>query len=132
MIKLAIATVLLAHGVGHVLFLAPTLKLADWAAQTGWSWALAPLVGDGVARLMGSALWAVAIMLFVAAAGGYLVDSSWWRVVAIGGAVASGIGIIVMWSGIATTNAVLTLAVDVIVVALLLWTRASAATAAGA
>ena len=61
MVNLAVATVLFAHGVGHVLFLAPTLRLADWAGQTGYSWALAPVWATAwraaSAPLCGPARW---------------------------------------------------------------------------
>jgi hypothetical protein len=120
MVNLAIAIVLFAHGIGHVLFLAPTLRIADWAGQTGYSWALAPILGDGLARGIGTALWAGALALFVAAAGGYLVDATWWRTVALVASVVSAAGIVVMWNGIATSSAVFALVVDVIVIAALI------------
>ena len=130
MLHLAIATVLLAHGLGHILFLAPTLRLADWAGQSGHSWALAPVIGDGLARGVGAAFWATALVLFVATAGGYLVDADWWRPVAIVAAVVSAVGIALMWNGIATSNAVFALVVDVIVLGAVLWSRSPAASGA--
>jgi hypothetical protein len=122
-LKLLIATIVLAHGVGHLLFLAPTLRIAAWAGQSGHSWALAPLIGDGLARATGGLIWVSAIGLFVAAVGGFVLDAEWWRPVAMGAAVVSVIGIVVMWDGIAPSSAVFALVVDLVVLVALTWAR---------
>lgn len=116
MIKLILALVVLAHGVGHLLFLAPTTRLADWAGQTGHSWLLSGSVGDMPTRIVGSVLWTAAISLFVAGVGGMTTSQEWWRTVTVVGAVVSAAGIVVMWDGIATSNAVMAIVFDALVV----------------
>ena len=127
MLKLTIATIVLAHGIGHVLFFAPTLRIASWAGQSGHSWALSPLLGDGLSRLAGAAIWVVAVGLFVAAVGGLVVDAGWWRAAAVAGAIVSIAGIVLMWDGIAPSNALLALGFDAIVLVALLWAHWPAA-----
>ena len=122
MLKLLIATVVLFHGVGHILFLAPTIRLASWG-QTGHSWVMTPVLGDGIARILGAGLWTAAIVLFVAAFGGLVMSAEWWRAVAIGGALVSLGGIVLMWDGIAPSNAFFALAFDLVVLVALLWAR---------
>jgi len=118
-LKMLIATVFFAHGVGHILFLAPALRLATWADQTGHSWAITPLFGDGLTRLLGGLIWGSATVLFIGAAAGLVAGGDWWRVAAVAGAVISTVGILVMWDGIATSNAVMALIVDLLVLAAL-------------
>jgi len=120
MIKLLLATLFFAHGVGHILFLAPTLRLAAWADQTGHSWALAPLLGDNLTRVLGGVVWGAALVLFVAAAAGLLIGGDWWRSAAIVGAIVSAIGIVAMWGGIATSSAIMALGFDLLVLFALL------------
>ena len=115
MLKLALALLVLAHGVGHVLFLAPTMRLAEWADQSGHSWLLTPSLGDSVARVLGASAWVTVIGLFTAAVIGFFVGSDWWRSAAIVGAVLSIVAILVFWDGIATSSALFALAFDVIV-----------------
>jgi hypothetical protein len=118
-IKLVICGALLAHGIGHVLFLAPTIRLAAWADQTGHSWLAEPLIGDGAARLLGAAAWALAMVLFVVAALGAYLDTDWWQPAAAIGAVVSLIAIATFWTGIYTASALFALSFDVIVLIVL-------------
>ena len=55
--RIALAVVL-----GDILFLVPSLGIAEWGQSTR-SWLLTNLVGDGVARAVGSLLWLVAILV---------------------------------------------------------------------
>jgi hypothetical protein len=120
MVKLLLATLFFAHGVGHVLFLGPALRLTAWADQTGQSWVLTPLVGDGAARILASVVWGAALLLFVGAAAGLVLGSDWWRAAAIAGAVVSAVGIVAMWGGVAPSSAIMALAFDVLVLLALL------------
>jgi len=117
---IVLAVVLLFHGLGHVLFLGPALRLVDWAGQTGQSWLLTATLGDGPSRAVASVVWTASIALFVAGAGGLLAGQAWWRGLTIAGAVLSLVGIAVFWDGIATTNAVFALVVDALVLGALL------------
>jgi len=119
MLKLVIAIVVLAHGVGHVLFLAPAIRLATWADQTGHSWLITPLLGDGLTRALAALVWTATIALFVAAVAGFYLGSDWWRQAALLGAVVSASGIVVMWDGLPTSSAAAALIFDLIVIAAL-------------
>jgi hypothetical protein len=121
MLYSALAIVVLAHGVGHVLFLAPTIRLANWAGQTGHSWLLTPTGGESVTQVVGGIIWVVTMILFVAGVIGFLTGHDWWRAAIVAGAVVSIVGIVVMWDGIATTNAVFALVFDVLILGSILW-----------
>ena len=121
-VRWIIALVLFAHGVGHVLFLpalAPVLRLD----ASGTSWLLDPIVGIGATRLVATLVAVVALLAFVLAAGGVLLQSPWWRSVAVGGAVASACLILAMWGGLQTSGAFSALAFDVVVLVALLVAR---------
>jgi hypothetical protein len=77
--NLVLALVVLAHGVGHVLFLAPTIRMTNWADQTGHSWVLTPILGDTATQLIGGIIWIATIGLFVTGVGGFLSGQDWWR-----------------------------------------------------
>lgn len=115
-LRVALAIVLVAHGIGHVLFLAPALRLVDWGRQTGESWLLTDLLGDPLTRAIAAVGWATATVLFLVGAFGLLSRSGWWRVVVFIAALVSLVAIVGMWDGIATSNAFLAAVVDVVVV----------------
>lgn len=114
-LTLILAVVLFAHGVGHVLFLAPALRVADWAGQTGHSWLLTATMGDSPSRAIAAVIWTASIVLFVAGAAGLLAGQAWWRPITVAGAIVSLVGLVVFWDGIATTSAVFAIVVDVLV-----------------
>jgi len=119
-LKLVLAIVVLFHGVGHLLFLVPTLGVADWAGQTGHSWALTGMLGDGPTRAIGAVLWVATIVLFVAGVAGFLTAQPWWVGVTVLASILSIAGIVLLWDGIATSNAVMALAVDIVILVALL------------
>jgi hypothetical protein len=125
MLKLLICLAFLAHGVGHVLFLAPTLRLAAWADQSGHSWLAEPLLGDSLSRLIGGVVWAVVVALFVGAATGLYLGADWWPLAAAAGAALSLLGIVFFWTGIYTSSALFALVFDVAILLVLLWMRNS-------
>jgi hypothetical protein len=132
MLKLALALIVLGHGLGHVLFLAPSLRVADWAGQSAHSWALTGTLGDGVARGIAAVIWTVSIALFIAAVAGWLTDASWWRAATVAGSVVSIVGIVLFWDGIATSSAAMALAFDVVLLVALLVAHWPASEAVGA
>lgn len=77
-----IALVMMAHGSGHVLLLAPCLGLAEWG-QSAHSWLLTGSLGDAPARVIGSLLWLAVIGGFGAAGVGLFGQQSWWRTLAV-------------------------------------------------
>jgi hypothetical protein len=117
-----LAVVVGAHGIGHVLFLVPLLGIADWGQSTR-SWLLTDLVGDGVTRILGSLLWLVAIVGFVAVAVGMFGQVGWWRGLAVGSAAVSILGLVLFWSNSAASSAFSALTFDVAVLGALLLLR---------
>jgi hypothetical protein len=120
MLRMVLAAVVFAHGVGHVLFLGPALRVVDWADQSSRSWLLGATLGDGVTRAIASVVWAAAIVLFVAGVAGYLTDAAWWRTATIVASVVSLVGIVLFWDGLAMPSAVFALIVDLGILAALL------------
>lgn len=93
-LRIVLALVVGAHGLGHILFLLPLLGIADWGQSTR-SWLLG---SGGLAKGLGSVLWIAATVGFVAVAIGIYGENSWWRAVAIASSVASVLGLILYWS----------------------------------
>lgn len=121
MLNLVVAIAVLAHGIGHILFLVPAVGIANWADQTGHSWLLAPVLGDGVTRAVAALVWSAATLLFVGGVAGFWMSLDWWRPVTIAAAIVSIAGIVVFWDGIAASNAFLAVVFDVVVLVALLW-----------
>ena len=119
-LRIVLAVVVLAHGVGHVLFLGPVAGLGAWAGQTGHSWLLTSAIGESATRAVATLVWTAAIVLFVAGVGGFLGGAAWWRGVTVAAAAVSIAGIVVFWDGIATTNAIFALVTDVVILGALL------------
>jgi hypothetical protein len=117
-----IVLALFAHGVGHVLFM-PLLSGVMRLETDGHSWLLSGVLGDASTRLLVSLLAAVALAVFVAAAGGLLMHAAWWRVAAIGASVLSLALILAAWDGLPTSSAFFAVAFDVVVLAGLLLLR---------
>jgi hypothetical protein len=132
MLKLVLAVVVLAHGVGHLLFLGSSLRVAEWAGQTSHSWLLTSTLGDVPSRAIASSIWVATIVLFVAGVAGFLLDASWWRQATVAGAVVSITGIVLFWDGLATSSAAFALAFDVVLLVSLLVAHWPAAETAGA
>lgn len=80
--RILIGSVIAAHGVGHLFFFVPTLGLAQWGL-TGRSWLLSGHVPDGTVKIVGGALWLLALVGFVAAGIGVWSQQAWWRGVAV-------------------------------------------------
>ena len=120
LVRIGLALVVFAHGVGHVLFLAPVVGLGNWADQTGESWILTGAIGEPATRAIATALWSAVIVLFVAGVAGFLGGTEWWRTVTIAAAALSAVGIVAFWGGIATSSAVFALVADVVILGALL------------
>lgn len=115
-LKLLLALVVGAHGIGHVLFLVPLLGVADWGQSTR-SW----LLGEGwPARGVGSLLWLAAIVGFVAVVVGFWSGAAWWRPLAVAAAAVSTVGLILFWTNPLASPAVSALVFNLLVLAALL------------
>lgn len=118
--RIAVSVVVLAHGIGHVLFLAPCLGIAQWG-QSAHSWLLTKTLGDVATRVIGSLLWVAAIGMFVVAGGGLLGQNAWWRALAIASAGVSLLALI-LFAGGGDTQPVLSAAImDLAILVVLLW-----------
>ena len=131
LLRWGLALVVFAHGVGHLLFLAPVIGLGNWAEQTGESWAFTGAIGDAATRVIATVLWSAVIVLFVAGVGGFLGATEWWRPVTIAAAGLSILGIVMFWGGIASSSAIFALIADVVILAALLVARWPSAELAG-
>jgi len=119
-VRLGVALVVFAHGVGHMLFLGPVIGLGSWADQTGDSWVLTGTIGEPAARIVATVLWSAVIVLFVAGVAGFLGTTDWWRTVTIGAAGLSILGIVLFWGGIASSSAIFALIADAVILGALL------------
>lgn len=93
------AIALFGHGVGHVLFM-PVLFPAMRLEASGRSWLLSGALGDGPTGAVTSVVGGVLVIAFIAVAGGIAMQTTWWRAVAIGAALASIILVAVLWGGL--------------------------------
>jgi hypothetical protein len=120
MLKLVIALVLLAHGIGHILGLLQVFKVATVnPAWTGGSWILDGFVGTSVSQLVGSVLWLVALVGFAATAAvvlGWLPDQ-WFVALALGSSIASLAGLALFPNAFPTTSTIGAFVIDVLVLA---------------
>jgi hypothetical protein len=105
MLRSVIAVLVVAHGIGHILFLISSLGLADWGQSTR-SWLLTDQIGDKGARAVGSLLWLGATAGFVVAGLALLAGWAWWRPLSIVSAAISLLGLILFLSRRLTQPAV--------------------------
>ena len=124
MIKIVIALVLLAHGIGHSMGLLGIFNVAKPnPAWHGDSWLLTRPVGPTAAHLVGGVLWTAAIVGFAGVAAvvvGWL-PASWWVPLAVGSCAASLAGIVFYPIAFPTFSTVGALAVDAAVLIAVLW-----------
>lgn len=88
-VKVVVAGILGAHGIGHALGWLPALGLARFEGTAGGSWLLGGLVGESATRAVAAGLFLVPTAGFVAAAAGLLMGQPWWRPVAAASAAVS-------------------------------------------
>jgi hypothetical protein len=120
MVRLLIALVIAAHGVGHSLGLLQVLRIATVnPAWKGDSWLLTGGLGDGLAQLIGAALWAGALVGFLIVAGviaGWL-PGSWWPFIAVVAAALSLAGLALFPTAFPLTSTIGALVIDLGVLA---------------
>jgi hypothetical protein len=124
MIKLVIALVLVAHGIGHSMGMLGVFKLATVnPSWQGDSWILSGVLGTPMSQVIGVVLWSVALVGFVALAAvvmGWLPEA-WWQPLAVASVVASVLGIAVFPSAFPTFSTLGALAVDLVVLLAATW-----------
>ena len=120
MVKIVIAVVLLAHGIGHVLGPLQVAKVAHVnPTWTGDSWLLTGVTGQTVSNVIGLVLWVTAMVGFVAAAAvvmGWL-PASWWVPLAVGSSVVSLLAIALFPNAFPLTSTLGAVVIDVAVLA---------------
>ncbi len=124
MLKLGIALVLVAHGIGHSMGILGAFKVATVnPAWQGDSWILTGVAGQSATQVVGTAVWALAIVGFVllgAVVMGWL-PAAWWQPLAIGSSVVSLLGLVLFPIAFPTFSTIGCFAVDVVVLAAVLW-----------
>ena len=130
MVKILVAVVLFAHGIGHVLGPLQVFKVtAPSPSWNGDSWLLTGVTGQTVSNVIGLVLWVGALVGFVAASAvvmGWL-PASWWVPLAVGSAVVSLVAIVLFPSAFPMTSTVGAVVVDIAVLVAVLglkWTPA--------
>ena len=88
-VRLVVAGVIGAHGIGHVLGWLPALGVIRLEGTAGESWLISGIAGDGGSRLVATVMFLVPTVGFVAAAIGLLTGQPWWRQAAVGSAAVS-------------------------------------------
>lgn len=114
-VKLAVAGVLGAHGLGHTLGWLPAMGLAGFDGMSSRSWLLTATIGDGGGRLAAGLLFVVPTVGFVAAAAGLLLGQPWWRQVAVGSAAVSLAATALFPQAFTTSSTIGSVAVDLVV-----------------
>jgi hypothetical protein len=129
--RVVIALVILIHGIGHVLFLAPCLGFSQW----GWSahsWLLTRTVGGVATQVIGGLLWLVVTVGFVAAGIGLLGQDAWWRTLAVASAGVSLLALALFVSGGSTQPLLSAAGMDLAILIALVWIRWPSANLVGA
>lgn len=126
--RILIVAVLLAHGIGHVLGILPAFGRRLSQTHSAESWLLTGALGDTLAGGLGLVLWSAGLVWFVAAAmglAGWLLPDQWWERFAVTGALVSLLTVVLYWNGLPFLfpNKLGAIAVDIAVLASLLWLR---------
>jgi hypothetical protein len=124
MLKILIALVLFAHGVGHIIGPLQVSRAAvtnpSWDGQ---SWLLSSVTGTSLAQAVGVVLWLAAMIGFIALAAivmGWL-PQTWWVPLAIVSSVVSLAAIALFPSAFPTTSTIGAVVVDAAVLIAVLW-----------
>lgn len=116
-LRIVLAVVVAAHGIGHVLFLMPLVSSSTSWGQSAQSW----LLGDGgLAKGLGILIWLVSLVGFLAAAFGISRETDWWQMVAVVAAAVSTVGLVLFWTRPSTSPAISALVFNLLVLAALL------------
>jgi hypothetical protein len=126
MLKVVIALVLAAHGIGHVLGILQVLRVGNVdPAWDGRSWIIGSIVSPGVSEAIGVVLWTVAMAGFLALAGVVMgwMPSEWWPTLAVVASAASIAGIVLFPDAFPTFSTIGALIVDIVVLVVVLWSH---------
>jgi hypothetical protein len=122
LLRAVLAIVVLAHGIGHVLF-APMAYSAMRIPTSGQSWLLTGFLGKGLTDVLATAAALGLVVAFSVAAYGLFTQAAWWRGLLVVASILS-IGLIALfWDGLPTSSAFFAIAFDVLVLVALLVLR---------
>lgn len=96
-VRIILLVAVFAHGVGHILFLMPTLGLAGWGQSTH-SWLFTNLLGDKFTRGIGVVIWVAVILAYLIGLYGFFTQTNWWPQWLVGASGISALGLIVFWA----------------------------------
>ena len=130
-LRWVIGIIVIAHGVGHMLFM-PLLNGVLRLDADGRSWIVGGLIGDVATGVLATVLAGVAGVAFVVAGAGIIGQAPWWRQLAVGAAALSAVLVVAMWNGIPTSSAFFALALAAVVLVALLVARWPSAETLGA
>ena len=124
MLKVVIALILFAHGIGHSMGLLQVFKVASVnPAWHGDSWLLTGVAGPTATQAVGTVLWVAAIIGFVALGAvvmGWLPES-WWTPLAVAASVVSLAGLVLFPVAFPTFSSIGAFAVNAAVLVAALW-----------
>jgi hypothetical protein len=109
-LRYVVIIVILLHGLGHV--------GGPWFFDRSW---LSPGLAQGALRWVFIVLWLVAMVGFVGAAIGILLQGTWWRTLAVAAAAISLPVTLLFMGGTAAPNKLACVVVDVAILVALLW-----------
>jgi len=122
--RIVVALVLIAHGIGHSMGLIQMFKVATVnPAWNGDSWILTGVGGQGLAMAVGTVLWTLAIVGFVALGAvvmGWL-PAAWWQPLAIASSLVSLAGLALFPFAFPVFSSVGAFVVDMAILAAVLW-----------
>jgi hypothetical protein len=126
MLKIVIALILFAHGIGHSMGLLQTFRIATVnPAWNGESWLLTGVAGPTATQAIGAVLWGAALVGFVALGAVVLgwLPESFWTPLAVAASVMSLAGLVLFPIAFPTVSSIGALVVDGAVLVAVLWFR---------
>ena len=124
MLKLVIAMILFAHGIGHSMGLLQVFKVATVnPAWQGDSWLLTGVAGPTATQAVGAVLWSAAIIGFVALGAvvmGWLPETL-WTPLAVAAVIASLAGLVLFPAAFPTFSSIGAFVVNAAVLGAVLW-----------
>ena len=131
MLRTVLALAILAHGIGHIVFLIPLLGFSDasnWGQSTQ-SWLV---THEKLARVMEAVIWFAATVAFCAECYVLFSRRRWWRTATVSSSIASLVGLALFWVNPISSSAYFALGFDVVALASLLIAHWPAVEAVGA
>lgn len=112
-VRILLLIAVLIHGIGHILFLIPTLGLTGWGQSTQ-SWLLTNLMGEKLTRGFGAVIWVAVILGYLIGLYGFFAQTSWWPQLLIGASGISAVGLLLFWANSSPVISALTF--DIVII----------------